>query len=90
MLYYVMLTQEQTDELNSFLIAYCTPPTTTYVPVGLFPFLDNDSRPQNFYDSRNDLQFTQEQRDYVQAIIDTKKTYAEAVAAGWIIEPNDG
>jgi hypothetical protein len=97
MLWYLMLTLGQANNLNDFIVPdYCVPPTVAYVPIngGLFPYTDGS----DFANSVSDLQFTQEQRDYIQLIMSGdgspempgKKTYEEAISLGWVIQPNDG
>lgn len=89
MLWYLMLTQEQADALNAILVpVYCTPPTIYYVPQngGLFPYVDGSQ----FADSIYDPQIPEIDQEYILEVMQGRKDYDEAVAAGWIVPPNDG
>ena len=79
-LYYLMLTQEQADALNDILCPLYTP--YPYVPAngGLFAYTDDYGFGLSIYDPR----LSQPDKDYILLVMQGKKTYLEAGAAGWI------
>jgi hypothetical protein len=83
-LWYLMLTQQQADRLNEIFVPLYSP--YPYVPVGLFPYVDGGQFAESIYDPN----ISEVDQDYILEIMQSRKTYEQAIAAGWIIPPNDG
>lgn len=89
--YFIKLNQPERDQLNSILMYYVVdangqtqPPfqagTTEYLDDSLLYLVDD-----YIEQAANDSTFTQADRDFVNGLLALKKTYDEAVTAGWII-----
>lgn len=84
-LYYLMLTQEQADALNVIFCPLYTP--YPYVPAngGLFAYTDDYGFGLSIYDPA----ISEPDKDYILAVMQGRKTYQEAIEAGWIINSDD-
>lgn len=90
-LWYLKPSIDVATAVNDILFpVYCSKPapgTLTYIPIDgrVFPFQDGDDLDK----SVSDPLFTSDQQAMIQNMLDGKKSYTDAVLAGWIQEPND-